>query len=351
MRRGIYRTNSLPNAFTCNVNNESMLYLQRYSKYPSSIFIEHTIDFDLLLKKINDTYLFTDVTVEHLHGFTYESQNKYFWYDKTELMIYVSSNLDKKEHEVTFLFSSREVEDQINKIIGEHILKEKTAKNKIYFIVNAGNSFDLKSFKVAKVNVDIDQNYNDDFKEVNKIILKRLKAKNDKGIVLLNSDPGIGKSTYIRYLTTQINKKFIFISPDMANVIASPNFIPFLSEHPNSILVIEDAENVLRERDEMSSQAVSNLLNLSDGLLSDALSIQVIATFNCDVSKIDSALMRKGRLIARHKFDKLSVYKSNKLLKKLNIDMEAVEPMSLADIFNANDKDFKQDSVKKIGFR
>ena len=34
---------------------------------------------------------------------------------------------------------------------------------------------------------------------------------------------------------------------------------------------------------------------------------QIIATFNCDLTTIDPALLRKGRLIANYEFNKLDV--------------------------------------------
>ncbi len=50
----------------------------------------------------------------------------------------------------------------------------------------------------------------------------------------------------------------------MAKEISAPNFLPFLMQYPNSILIIEDAENIIQDRNESSipSQAVANLLNL-----------------------------------------------------------------------------------------
>ena len=114
--------------------------------------------------------------------------------------------------------------------------------------------------------------------------------------------------------------KEIFAQPGlfMAESIVSPEFVPFLMENKDCVLIIEDAEKVIGDRQSSgSSVGVSNLLNLSDGILGDILNIHIIATFNMDKEKIDSALLRKGRLIAEHKFGKLTVDETNKLLKNL----------------------------------
>ena len=78
-----------------------------------------------------------------------------------------------------------------------------------------------------------------------------------------------------------------------------------------------------------------SLLSRSDGLLGDAMRQQIIATFNCDLTTIDPALLRKGRLIANHQFDKLDLENSRILSEKLGYGTDGVtEPMTLAEIFN-----------------
>ena len=123
-------------------------------------------------------------------------------------------------------------------------------------------------------------------------------------------------------------------------------------DHKNSILIIEDAERVISDREiNGSSPGVSNILNLTDGILGDCLSIQIVATFNMKKEKIDKALLRKGRLIAEHKFEKLTTNEANKLLLTLKKDYITEEPMCLADIYNIDVELFKTDNKKsKIGF-
>ena len=121
--------------------------------------------------------------------------------------------------------------------------------------------------------------------------------------------------------------------------MTKPGFLPFLMQHPNSILIIEDAENIIHDRMQnnfLPNQAVANLLNLSDGLLGDAMHQQIICTFNCDVKGIDPALLRDGRLVVEHKFDKLNPRNARRLCVELGISgngEDIYEPMSLAEIY------------------
>jgi hypothetical protein len=115
--------------------------------------------------------------------------------------------------------------------------------------------------------------------------------------------------------------------------------------------VIEDAENIIMDREQNENSPVSTLLNISDGLLADCLNIQVICSFNTDLSKIDTALMRKGRLIARYEFRELEVEKARKLSQKLGHPGMIEKPITLSDIYNRGDMDFEQPKRKRaIGF-
>ena len=92
----------------------------------------------------------------------------------------------------------------------------------------------------------------------------------------------------------------------MAAAISDPGFIPFLMKHPDSILIIEDAETAIKDRNITgNTNAVSNILNLTDGILGECLKIQIVATFNTERTQIDKALLRKGRLVTEYKFENL----------------------------------------------
>src|ERR1700760_2868378 len=204
----------------------------------------------------------------------------------------------------------------------------------INLIVNYRNQLDLKAMEIKRTKLDLDLFYENDLKEVDELIRKRLNKQNDKGIVLLHGIPGTGKTTYLRYLIGKIRKRVLFLSTGMAENIMKPEFMELLIDNPNSVVVIEDAENVLMDRKYSRYSSVSNLLNISDGLLSDALNVQLICTFNSPLSFIDSAILRKGRLIARYEFGKLGVDKAQRLSKSLGFDTMIDKPMTLAEIAN-----------------
>ena len=228
---------------------------------------------------------------------------------------------------------------------------EKEKEYEINIISLSSNQLDLKTIAIKPTKLDIDLYYNDDFKPLDKLISERLAKENDKGIVLLHGLPGTGKTTYLRYLIGNLKKKAMFVSPSAAGNLMNPDFMDLLLDNPNAVLVIEDAENIIMDRRFSSASSVSNLLNISDGLLSDCLNVQIICTFNSEIGLVDSALLRKGRLIARYEFGKLSVDKANALSKHLDLNKVFSKPMSLAEITNPGDNYLEVIKTNVMGFR
>ena len=62
------------------------------------------------------------------------------------------------------------------------------------------------------------------------------------------------------------------------------------------MLVLEDADNSLVDRKTGDLSALSNVLNLGDGLLGQVADIRIIATTNSSRMSLDDAIRRPGRL-------------------------------------------------------
>jgi len=225
-------------------------------------------------------------------------------------------------------------------------------KREFHMVTRLGGGFDLENFEIKEYSIDIETNYNDDFNAIHELITKTLSDKSKNGILLLHGVYGSGKTYYIRYLINVIKRKFIYIPLNMANWLSDPDFIPFLTKFRDSVIILEDCESLLMHRDDGNPNAnvLSNLLNFGDGLLADAFSINIICTFNTNLKKIDDALLRKGRLIARYEFKELEITKAQALADKLNKKILVEKPMTLTDIYNAESMKFENKKAYKIGF-
>lgn len=270
--------------------------------------------------------------------------------DEKKCVISVSAENDTLEVDFLYDCNDKELEAWIletNSSLRNNFSLSKTPVFKV--LVKKHSYFETEDVRTQKTVINIDENYNDDFKEVNESIEQSF-TTNDSGIILLYGQPGTGKTTYIKSLITKhSNSNFIFIQNEFVTNLLDPDFISFLLKQRNTIIVIEDAEKVVTSRDSNKESIVSTILQLTDGLFSDYLNIKVICTFNTSLSKIDTALLRKGRMIGMYEFKPLSKIKSNALLGKTGHETASQE-LTIADIYNYKNKGFTQEEKKKIGF-
>ncbi len=225
-------------------------------------------------------------------------------------------------------------------------------RDSIYILSVQYNSLTFVPFSIKKVDVSVSDNYTDEFQQVHDVMIDRLNMKNDKGIAVLYGSPGTGKTNYIRHLIANLKKKVLYIPPQMVSYLTDPALIPVLTRFGDSVIVIEDADNLLRNRESTSLASTSTILNYADGLLNDVFNIQIVCTFNMKITDIDPAILRSGRLIAQHEFAALPAEKATALSAKLGLDVKYDSPTLLCDVYNAGSPKLPgQKQRHKIGFK
>jgi hypothetical protein len=343
----IFNANSI---FDSGFLDGKTLYLYCFNAIPSANYIG-SIDGEKAFEMIKEKFKHL---IKSIHTYrSYDGKLKKYEFDETFIIL---NNNCILEFDTWFCqnYHNGTQDEFVNECTTlMKVFKERQRRKplEINLISRGRNGLELKQLEVKRTKLDLDIFYEDDFKQVNEIISKRLNKDKDKGIVLLHGLPGTGKTTYLRYLIGKIKKRILFVSPSVAGDITSPDFIQLLVSNPNSVLVIEDAENVIMDRKISGNASVSNLLNVSDGLLADFLNVQLICTFNNSLTLADSALLRKGRLIAKYEFGKLSIAKSQALSNHLGYSTVIDRPMTIAEIANPNDIEVKQEKIEVIGFR
>ena len=338
------------NVFSDSFLDAKILYLYCFNVLPSVNYIGH-IDGEKAFNAIKEKY---SSSIKHVHQTRwYKEKKKEYQFDMTIIVLNNNCLLEFDDHycEIFHDGNNSEFVKEITTVASQFKERQRRQPLEINLIIQNRNRLELKAMEIKRTRLDLDLFYEDEFIAVDELIRKRLGQKNDKGIVLLHGLPGTGKTTYLRYLVGKIRKRVLFLSPSVAGNLMNPDFIELLIDNPNTVLIIEDAENIIMDRKHNSSSSVSNLLNISDGLLADFLNVQLICTFNSSLTMVDSALMRKGRLIAKYEFGKLGIEKSQKLSRHFGFDTTVSQPMTIAEIANQHEKAQQLERTEVIGFR
>ena len=345
------------------------VFFDRYKKVPSLYKFE--IDdydyfyWDKLIENIREMY--PDM-VEHFReevrsvttGKKYMKQQTLILRDELMLqlegtisrdMFIDTRNLNDDDNIVTFsIFLTgkpieKEEDEKIFKAFKDCVIGEKETIS-IGMVSYDEGSFYVKDFNIMDKITELkalDLHYGDGFEQFDKELINRLLTEH-KGLTLFHGSPGTGKTTYVRHLIKQIklnDKKnnILYFPPTMVGSITEPGFINFISDwvadsKGKNYLLIEDAEPLLESRDQARNIGITNLLNLTDGILNDVLRIQIIATFNTNLKNVDDALLRSERLLARKEFRELALDRAKMLAREIGVKEEDIEDeMSLADIY------------------
>ena len=325
------------------------MYLGYYNKIPNYKSINY-IDLDAFKIWFENKY--EDQIIKQHYNHRFDSQKKELKYIDHFYFLKSSILLNIERSSIYILYTDIQ-ETEVNVLFEEFKKFIKTPKRTtdISLIIFKNDRLETKEVHIKKPKIDFSIHYNEDFLPIHKAMVKQLNKKDTNGLYLFHGQPGTGKSTYIKYLIHQLKKEVIFISPKMAGQLDNLSMTSFLLENRNSVLVIEDAEELITSREDVRNSNLSMLLNLTDGLLGESLGIQIIATFNTDVKNIDKALLRKGRLSAIYEFKPLAVDRTNTLLNKLGHSIEVSQPLPVADIFNFEISNNYEPKLRKaVGF-
>lgn len=238
-------------------------------------------------------------------------------------------------------------------MIHDRLPREEVEKkeSKVGVMKSCPDGYYVELCNIKKVTVNIDECYNDDFKPVYNDVVRFLSDK-ASGLVLFHGKAGTGKTQCIRHLINTCPGKYIIIPNGVATHLGEPDLMSFVTSNKNSIFILEDCEQLLEDREENPfNNAISNILNMADGLLSDIVNIKFICTFNASIVKIEKALLRKGRCAAKYEFKELDSEKVAVLNDKYDLKLPEVRDLTLAEIFNADKTDYAEEvKPKKIGF-
>lgn len=298
-------------------------------------------------------YIFEANDIQHINSYYYQFAKKPAdaWAEIADHVQF--GNIHLYYPAGNFGVPDEDFEEELKDIIASFRVEKEAEKPQISMVTTLGASFSLKTYPVKDdfIIKDLDLNYGSGFEKFNNELMEKFRSSS-QGLILFHGAPGTGKTFYVRHLLRKMSeskKVVIYMPPNMVDHLVEPSFITFISSQVSAftaggkscIMLIEDAEPLLVSRDaNIRIQGITNLLNMTDGLLNDLLGMQIICTFNVPLKQLDEALLRPGRLIARKEFKALPEFEANVLAHSLGIKHVFTGPATLSEIY-AKGKDKK----------
>lgn len=251
----------------------------------------------------------------------------------------IYARIEKSVTESYILYDNNHIEklEQFIDMVLQFYIAPEGEENTYWRLCSGQGGYYLDRGKIkCPENFDTNKLYNSDFTVEDEKIKKFIEEDDKSGLVLLHGEKGTGKSSYIKHLVNIFpDRKFVYVPASLVNLLGDPSFGSFLITLNNHIIVLEDCENAIKDRrNNATASAVSLLLNMTDGILSDDLGMKFICTFNEDMRDIDPALLRKGRLVSKYEFKGLDPERAMALLSERGIEAQITKPISLAEIFH-----------------
>lgn len=166
-------------------------------------------------------------------------------------------------------------------------------------------------------------NYTDAVLESVDHVIADLNATDPCGrVILFDGPPGTGKTRAIMSLPDVVPRGlFVMIPSGMIGSMSSPGFLNLLlTEKPEDgplVLIVEDADEAITERKSGSPDALSSILNMSDGIYGQILDIRILASTNAPITSLDQAVTRPGRLCRRVEIGALPSTQANAIYLRL----------------------------------
>lgn len=361
-------------------------YIETYDKFPNnSIYYSSDaygyIIYDLLYNKLIEKGAKILFISKSYNDKTEIIRKVYFEYNRTFILLdaitskessaFPEQKFESKYTKIASMLVVLHENESIDKEVHDLILSckiESLVVPSVSIISRDSNGYYLNDISLdTPICNELELHYGEGFDKFHDTLLNKRLISKSKGITLFGGKPGTGKTYYINRLIYDLKKhskkKIILVPSNMVSYILEPEFNSFLLDIVNAfqnyddiddtddteildevsegvILILEDAEPILMKREiSNNSQATSNILNLTDGLLNSIFKIQIIATYNTSDENIDSAILRDKRLVAKKTFNELSLENTKALIEHLGIDETVTTGLTLAQIYSLQDKE------------
>lgn len=288
--------------------------------------------FDLIMKKIEE--LKGRKIYENIYQATIGHSFLFAWDDA---MVEIT-NSKSKLTTINAISANQEITDACKEVA--KLFSAPTKKGYVFAITKGATSLNLT--RIGHAGMVLEKgNYSSKVIEDYDYVISDLKSKQPSGrVIIMEGQPGCGKSTMIRGILMDIQDgMFVIIPPNMVSSMGGPELLPLLLKNRETfgrkgptILILEDADQCLAPRHETDISSISTILNLGDGIFGSLFDIRIIATTNAKSTDIDKAITRDGRLSRRMTLGPMSYKPANIIFQRILNDEKKMLPVP--DVFN-----------------
>lgn len=316
------------NSFSLTVKNNAEAYFLMHGINSANDFVErsmHSRTFSEVLTKFYDSVTKDDFLIHKVRRGCLAIHKEG---ETVKLLIFVNPGHgddydDGGVGTVVFrMIGEEHLVEKYKSLITEHIEKESftTVNDLTGFNASNGHPRTTMSHLTDKSRLGLSEFY-PTLKESIPDLVAGFEKSSQNGMLLM-SEPGCGKSALLRAVFMNSTSKTLYLVND-DSLLDHANFIPWIKERRNALIVMEDVDRLLVSRDSGNSRMAA-LLNTIEGVLQPNVKF-IFSTNLGSTRNIDSALLRPGRLYRHIKLGKLSYAEAMSARKSVGFFAELPE--------------------------
>ena len=344
--------------FNINFNNDSLesnwfIHLfQEFKKIPNTLILHNEYLGNEFLEIIGGEII--NSLIEIIPSFDSDLMNQKSLYKiKDDIFIsFIEVEKNKESFfitEVCFYYKDDKQLEEISVItssLNEIVLENETHFSKFNTISITEGGLSLSPIEVKLGDIEPEEKYSPDLIKSIKKLKKKIKNTN-KGLSIFYGERGTGKTEMAKHLINDLDKISVFIpSNSLELTLNNLEFKSLLERNKNIILLIDDCELFANYQLSKMNYITNNLVQLTDGIISDELNLHIILIFNeSDYDNLDDNLIDSNNLLEIIEFDEIDVEMAKELSKTLGFNRKYKTKQRLVDIFKNKTGEIKN----KIG--